>query len=237
MASITVDIRYKLVHLAEAFGSVRKAAYECGVGLTTAYRWVTRYRETGACDSRPKQGRPCLLSETACMEAHRLFLEEKGTAGNVANALVSKGFAPHKVAKNTAISAALSVGPMTPLTGSPHPILTEANMRKRVAFAKQHLSTNWDNYLFKEWNGAKHACVTLLTGWPGNNPDLNPIENVWSYIDWRVQQRGEGTFEAFKVAVREELANIPQRMLHNLVKSMGKRMRLVIEKGGQRIRY
>ena len=359
MASITVDIRYKLVHLAKALGSVRKAAYDCGVSLVTAYRWVKRYRETGACDSRPKPGRPRLLSGIACMEAQRLFLDEEGIADTVATALVTKGLAPHKVAKHTAIRAALSVGPMVPLTGSPHLILSEANMRKRVAFAQQHLNTNWDSYLFtdskkfqhkhpgvkvsrtqwvrpgeqreapkvsnvrqvhvyagickygvtfsmevtgtsgrkplyfkpngekhtgvslleyrevlkqcllpeggrlfgshgirhwhlqqdgcpahnsaaatvKEWNGAKHADVSLLTGWPGNSPDLNPIENVWSYIDWQVQRRGEGTFEAFKAAVREELANIPKRMLHNLVKSMGKRMKLVIEKGGQRIKY
>ena len=72
---------------------------------------------------------------------------------------------------------------------------------------------------------------------PCNSPDFNTIENVWSYIGWRVQRRGQGTFEAFKAAVREELANIPQMMLHNLVKSMWKHMKLVIEMGGQRIKY
>ena len=239
MASITVDIRYKLVHLAKALGSVRKAAYDCGVSLATAYRWVKRYRETGACDSRPKPGRPLAWRPLACMEARRLFLDEEGIADIVATALGTKGLAPHKVAKHTAIRAALSVGPMVPLTGSPHLILSEANMRKRAAFACWHgcPAHNSAAATVKEWNGAKHADVSLLTGWPGNSPDLNPIENVWSYIDWQVQRRGEGTFEAFKAAVREELANIPKRMLHNLVKSMGKRMKLVIEKGGQRIKY
>lgn len=359
MTSITPDQRYRLAHLTEVFGSASKAAEMCKVNRKTAFKWVKRHRETGACDTLPKPGRPHLLSATACKEAYHLFLEEHVTASGVANALERKGLAPHKVHRTTAIRGALTVGPMICLRSSPKPILTEANMHKRVAFAKKHLNTNWDNYLFTDsvrfchrypgipmsrcqwvrpgeqreapkvcnvrqlhvylgmckygvtlsmevtgtsglhteyykangerntgvsmleykevlkkcllpqggklfgaqgirhwvlqqdgctahnsavatinkWNAAKHTSVTLLKEWPGNSPDLNPIENVWPYINDRVKKRGEANFAAFKAAVREELANIPIAMIHKLVKSMKKRMQLVIKKEGQRIKY
>ncbi|GAX85407.1 hypothetical protein CEUSTIGMA_g12823.t1, partial [Chlamydomonas eustigma] len=42
----------------------------------------------------------------------------------------------------------------------------------------------------EQWN-AKHASsMKLLMGWPPNSPDLNPIENFWSYLQAKVNKRG-----------------------------------------------
>ena len=45
------------------------------------------------------------------------------------------------------------------------------------------------------------------------------------------------SFEEFKEAVLKELRSIHPQVLSNLVKSMGKRLDLVIKSGGDRIKY
>lgn len=83
----------------------------------------------------------------------------------------------------------------------------------------------------------KHNCNITLLKHPPNSPDLNPIENVWAYVQRRVDLRGCDTFEEFKAAVREELRNIPAKMLKNLVRSMNRRLDACEEAKGQRTKY
>ena len=77
----------------------------------------------------------------------------------------------------------------------------------------------------------------MLPSWPPNSPDLNPIENLWGYVDAKVQAQGPTSFEAFKQAVVKELQSVPLSVLHNLYNSMPKRMAKVIELGGDKTKY
>lgn len=52
---------------------------------------------------------------------------------------------------------------------------------------------------------SKGCSISVLGGWPPNSPDLSPIENVWSYVQAKVDARGCKTFDEFKGAVAEEL--------------------------------
>lgn len=89
----------------------------------------------------------------------------------------------------------------------------------------------------QEWN-VKHATnVGLLGKWPPNSPDLNPIENVWSYVQAKVNSLGCKSFEDFKQAVNQELQRVPKVMLTNLFKSMSKRMAITISKEGDKTPY
>jgi hypothetical protein len=88
-----------------------------------------------------------------------------------------------------------------------------------------------------DWNKKHRKQVELLRNWPPNSPDLNPIENIWAYVQRLVYKKGYTTFDAFRSGVIQELESIPQSMLHNLIKSMPKRMAEVIEKGGGKTRY
>ena len=84
--------------------------------------------------------------------------------------------------------------------------------------------------IVQAYNKAYGSSITVLAHWPPNSPDLNPIENVWAYVQRRVHARGCLTFEQFKQAV-------PQKYISNLYTSMPKRLSAVISRGGDRTRY
>ena len=87
------------------------------------------------------------------------------------------------------------------------------------------------------YNKAHGTRVTVLPNWPPNSPDLNPIENVWAYVQRKVNARGCSTFEQFKEAVLEELAGVPQKHISRLYTSMPKRINSVINNKGDRTGY
>jgi transposase len=75
--------------------------------------------------------------------------------------------------------------------------------------------------------------------WPPSSPDLNPIENLWQCIKFHVYAGSEfHTIEELKdkvFSVWESFDRSP--ILTNLIRSMPGRMREVIRKNGQPIRY
>jgi len=67
--------------------------------------------------------------------------------------------------------------------------------------------------------------------WPAQSPDLNSIENLWKILKDRTQQRKPfpRTVEQLKTALREEWCKLEPGVLLNLVNSMPKRVKMVIE--------
>ena len=53
----SVDLRSRVIGAALSDGSIRQAARRFGVGITTATRWVRRWREHGESSAR-RQGKP-----------------------------------------------------------------------------------------------------------------------------------------------------------------------------------
>lgn len=87
------------------------------------------------------------------------------------------------------------------------------------------------------WNCRRGFHVELLENWPGNSPDLNPIENVWAWVGMKVQEMGCKTFDEFTAAVDATFANIPKEMLKNLVGGIKKRLQRVIDNDGATCGY
>lgn len=87
------------------------------------------------------------------------------------------------------------------------------------------------------YNKAYGTHISVLPYWPPHSPDLNPIENVWSYVEARVNARGCNTFDEFKAAVIEELQSLPKAFLSRLYMSMHKRLAKVISRGGDKCGY
>ena len=73
--------------------------------------------------------------------------------------------------------------------------------------------------------------------WPPNSPDLSPIENVWSYVQSKVNAKGCKTFEQFRQTVLDEVKGVPKQMLVHLFSSMPKRMAKVVEMVGDKTGY
>ena len=93
------------------------------------------------------------------------------------------------------------------------------------------------NHTVKEYNRLGLSHVEILPNWPGNSPDLSPIENVWAIVDAQVAELGCKSFQELKRAVDRTFQNIPKSTLVNLFNSMPKRLQECVEKGGGKTRY
>jgi transposase len=67
--AFSADLRGRVLDAVEAGSSVRRAAARFGVGISTAIRWVRRWRETGERTAR-KQGHPV----GSRLDAHEAYL-------------------------------------------------------------------------------------------------------------------------------------------------------------------
>ena len=88
-----------------------------------------------------------------------------------------------------------------------------------------------------DWNAKNASSVQLLPNWPPNSPDLSPIENVWAYVQAKVDALGCSTFEEFKAAVVQCMQQVPKHMINRLYDSMPKRLSNVVEMNGDRTGY
>ena len=92
--------------------------------------------------------------------------------------------------------------------------------------------------VIQAWNSKRGGgVVDLLPGWPGNSPDLSPIENVWAWVDRKVAERGCSSFEEFCKAVDDTFKSVPREMLERLFDSVPERLRLCIAMDGHRTSY
>lgn len=91
--------------------------------------------------------------------------------------------------------------------------------------------------IIAKYNKSRGTSISKLAGHPPNSPDLNPIENVWPWVQAEVDSLGCATFEEFQQAVMDKLAAVPKRMCANLVDSMQRRVAKVIKLGGGKTGY
>jgi transposase len=73
----------------------------------------------------------------------------------------------------------------------------------------------------------------MLGPWPGNSPDLNPIENLWSILKRRVKKQNPTNSDQLQALIMQEWAAISQDMAQKLIDSMPGWIAEVLKKKGQ----
>ena len=66
--------------------------------------------------------------------------------------------------------------------------------------------------------------ITVLP-WCARLPDLNPIENLWSWMDRRLAKTRMHTVDELKEEVAKHWLEIPRELCMSLIESMSKRVR------------
>lgn len=78
----------------------------------------------------------------------------------------------------------------------------------------------------------------LAMDWPGNSPDLNPIENLWHILKVRVTKKKPRTLRDLDRIIEEVwYTGISAETLQNLTNSMPDRIQAVIKNKGGSTKY
>jgi transposase len=79
--------------------------------------------------------------------------------------------------------------------------------------------------------------IYILDPWPGNSPDFNPIENLWSILKRRVDKQKPTNSDKPQALIIKEWAAISQDVAQKLIDSMPGRITEVLKKKGQHCKY
>jgi Transposase and inactivated derivatives len=104
------------------------------------------------------------------------------------------------------------------------------------------------DWIFQHDNDPKHtAGITIklldeiapdrIRDHPPNSPDLNPMEDIWSYLDAEVKKKRIRTIRGLQSALSKAWDNLPWSYVRKSVASMPKRLQEVIALGGERTHY
>ena len=83
----------------------------------------------------------------------------------------------------------------------------------------------------------KDCQVNYIDDWPGQSPDLNPIENLWQIVKSDLQGKDVSTYEKLEKEVRASWDRIPVETLHNLALSVPRRLQEVKKRKGGATKY
>lgn len=86
------------------------------------------------------------------------------------------------------------------------------------------------------WNFLQGKGVEVLP-WPGNSPDLNPIENVWSVVQKSLPRELPRNAQQLEEWVRAAWKRVPVSYIRKLLRSMPRRVREVVKANGGQTRY
>ena len=109
-------------------------------------------------------------------------------------------------------------------------IFQQDNAKPHTAkIVKQYLDTKQ-----REWGGRLE-----IMEWPSQSPDLNPIENAWSFIKRKLRHREKkpSSHQDLYQQIFEIWREFPSRILINLIESMPRRVQMVIRARGGSTKY
>jgi len=104
-----------------------------------------------------------------------------------------------------------------------------------------------NQFIYQDDNAPQHRAQDVINlkdelgvkslKWPPQSPDLNPIENLWGHMKRQLKRRNPNSREDLAEYIRDEWEKIPKSHCTNLIHSLSKRMRDVIEAKGFHTKY
>lgn len=88
--------------------------------------------------------------------------------------------------------------------------------------------------IVQDW--LKENCPCLVDT-PAQSPDINPIENLWSFLERKIRNHRISNKEDLKKALQEEWKKIPVEYCAKLVASIPRRLESVIQHRGYPTKY
>ena len=73
--------------------------------------------------------------------------------------------------------------------------------------------------------------------WPGNSPDLNPIENAWNIMKHELEKSRPASISELKEALKKYWVQMNLTYFENLATSMPKRLEMVLKVKGNMTKY
>ena len=110
-----------------------------------------------------------------------------------------------------------------------------------------HLMSLGDSFIFQLDNAPVHTSrytrlffetqgIQLLD-WPAQSPDLNPIENLWSWLKKRIAILQQRRGMRLRAAIDEAKKQVPLSLIQTLINSMPRRLQSVIDAKGFPTKY
>ena len=79
--------------------------------------------------------------------------------------------------------------------------------------------------------------VDYINEWPGNSPNLNPIEHIWAQMKHQLHGRDSSSLPKLEAEIRDIWANLDRDYLKTLVDCVPDRLQEVIDRKGLATRY
>lgn len=103
------------------------------------------------------------------------------------------------------------------------------------------------NWMFQQDNAPCHKALSVtewfeendikVLQWPARSPDLNPIENLWTFIDRKLTKAPVTSAEDLKKALKEHFEGTSTQYCQSLFNSIKRRCQLCINNKGGHIPY
>lgn len=127
-------------------------------------------------------------------------------------------------------------------------ILKARIKEKQLIFAPRCPKNLCKNYEFLQDNAKYHKTTEVMKTiedivgdryieHPANSPDLNPMEDMWSYLDSKVKEARPKTISSLKRTLTRAWNDLDWSYAAKSTKSMSRRLRKCKECGGQRLDY